>query len=169
MPPCSVLRVQYLGFAVAKTLVLGCCSTGAKYTPLNHRATGDALMDRICTGADIPVAFHQVRAELEQLDALGVRYYHYHARNPDTAEQTTDNAVYRAVGLLARRTAPHMMLSYGASRNGSEVMHRIGQLGEWERVSHAGWRWRKAARTSSPCRQPSSCRSCGTWSGKPRP
>ena len=123
---------------MAKQLILGCCSTGAKYTPLNHRASGDVVLDRICTGEDIPVRVEQVEAEIRQLDALGCRYYHYHARNPLTAEQTTDDAVYRVVGRMARKTAPGMMLSYGASRNGAEVMQRIGALGEWERVSHAG-------------------------------
>ena len=39
-----------------KTLILGCASTGAKFTPRNHAATGDRLLDSICTGATIRTA-----------------------------------------------------------------------------------------------------------------
>jgi hypothetical protein len=123
---------------MTKKLILGCCATGAKFTPLNHRDTGDELLDRICSGRDIARQYRDVAEELGDLQAIGCRYYHYHARNPDSGEQTTDNHVYRAVGRLAYDRAPRMMLSWGASRNGSEVLTRIGRLGEWERVSQAG-------------------------------
>jgi hypothetical protein len=120
-----------------KTLILGCCSTGAKYTPLNHHSTGDAVLDRICTGVDIAITEEEIAREVEQLTRLGCRYYHYHGRNPETREQTTDNDVYRRMSLLVQRLSPDMLISFGASRNGREVIQRIGAHGEWERVSHA--------------------------------
>lgn len=120
-----------------KNLILGCCSTGAKYTPRNHRLTGDAVLDRICTGVDIAVGEDEIAWEVEQLSDLGVRYYHYHARNFSTREQTTDNVVYARVGRLVQTLDPDMLISFGASRNGPEVMQRIADHGEWERVSHA--------------------------------
>lgn len=122
---------------MSKTLILGCCSTGAKYTPLNHHATGDAVLDRICTGADIAVTEDQIANEVEDLTQLGCRYYHYHGRDPRTREQTTDNQIYRKVSLLVQSLSPDMLISFGASRNGPEVIRRIGAFGEWERVSHA--------------------------------
>lgn len=120
-----------------KTLILGCCSTGAKYTPLNHYPSGDAVLDRICTGADIAVTEEEIAREVAELHKLGCRYYHYHGRNPQTREQTTDNNIYRRVSLLVQRLSPNMLISFGASRNGAEVIQRIGARGEWERVSHA--------------------------------
>jgi hypothetical protein len=122
---------------MSRALILGCCSTGAKYTPLNHRNIGDPLFDEICSGVRIAVGLEEIREELRQIHAIGGRYYHYHARNFATREQTTDNETYRYVGsdILARH--PDMVLSYGASRNGPEVIANIDQLGEWERVSHA--------------------------------
>ncbi|MBW7970566.1 3-keto-5-aminohexanoate cleavage protein [Bradyrhizobium sp. BR 10289] len=120
-----------------KTLILGCCSTGAKYTPLNHHPSGDAVLDRICTGVDIAITEEEIAHEVEALTSLGCRYYHYHGRNPLTREQTTDNDVYRRVSLLVQRLSPDMVISFGASRNGREVIQRISAHGEWERVSHA--------------------------------
>jgi hypothetical protein len=119
-----------------KAIILGCCSTGAKFTPLNHCNTGDVLFDRISAGVDIAVTQDEIAHEVDQLTDLGVRYYHYHARNPGTREQTTDNAVYRDIGKLVRSLSPEMLISYGASRNGPEVLRNIAAHGEWERVSH---------------------------------
>lgn len=120
---------------MTKRLILGCASTGAKFTPLNHRPTGDALLDRICTGAAVRTAAGDVLAEAEELYRLGVRYYHYHARNPLSREQTTDNAIYQQVSAQIQSAHPDMLLSFGASRNGAEVRQRVEQYGEWERVS----------------------------------
>lgn len=122
---------------MSRSLILGCCSTGAKYTPMNHRDTGDKVLDEICNGERISVGIEEIRSELRQLDALGCRYYHYHARNFTTREQTTDNAVYQIIGRELFSRHPAMVSSYGASRNGPEVIETIGRLGEWERVSHA--------------------------------
>lgn len=123
---------------MSKTLILGCCSTGAKYTPLNHHPSGDAVLDRICTGVDIAITEEEIAREVEELTNLGCRYYHYHGRNPLTREQTTDNDIYRRISLLVQRLSPDMLISFGASRNGREVIQRISANGEWERVSHAG-------------------------------
>ncbi|MDB5566050.1 MAG: hypothetical protein JWP84_2616 [Tardiphaga sp.] len=122
---------------MSKTLILGCCSTGAKYTPLNHYPTGDVVLDRICDGTDIAVTEDEIAREVTELTRLGCRYYHYHGRDPQTREQTTDNQIYRRVSLLVQSISPDMLISFGASRNGPEVMRRIGALGEWERVSQA--------------------------------
>ena len=117
------------------TLILGCASTGAKFTPLNHAPTGDDLLDRICTGESIPTALDDVANEAADLYRMGCRYYHYHARNPITREQTTDNEVYQRVSRDVQRRCKDMLLSFGASRNGAEVQHNIREFGEWERVS----------------------------------
>ncbi|MDV6609819.1 hypothetical protein FA506_19265 [Pseudomonas aeruginosa] len=119
-----------------KTLILGCASTGAKFTPRNHAATGDRLLDSICTGATIRNAPGELLDEARQLYEMGCRYYHYHARNPLTQEQTTDNDIYQAVSRALQNRFPDLMLSFGASRNGSEVQENIRRFGEWERVSH---------------------------------
>ncbi|MCL3028430.1 3-keto-5-aminohexanoate cleavage protein, partial [Klebsiella pneumoniae] len=119
-----------------KTLILGCASTGAKFTPRNHAATGDRLLDSICTGATIRTAPGELLDEARQLYEMGCRYYHYHARNPLTQEQTTDNDIYQAVSRALQNRFPDLMLSFGASRNGSEVQENIRRFGEWERVSH---------------------------------
>ncbi|WP_207928131.1 3-keto-5-aminohexanoate cleavage protein, partial [Pseudomonas aeruginosa] len=119
-----------------KTLILGCASTGAKFTPRNHATTGDRLLDSICTGATIRTAPGELLDEARQLYEMGCRYYHYHARNPLTQEQTTDNDIYQAVSRALQNRFPDLMLSFGASRNGSEVQENIRRFGEWERVSH---------------------------------
>lgn len=120
---------------MTKRLILGCASTGAKFTPLNHKSTGDAVLDRICSGATVRTATGEVVAEADELHRLGVRYYHYHARNPVTREQTTDNDLYQRVSARIQSRHPDMLLSFGASRNGTEVRQRVEQFGEWERVS----------------------------------
>jgi hypothetical protein len=118
-----------------KGLILGCAATGAKFTPNNHRPTGNSVLDSICIGASIKSAVPEVIEEAERLYAAGCRYYHFHARNPLTREQTTDNDIYRAVSQGVQLRCPGMMLSFGASRNGSEVRESINKFGEWERVS----------------------------------
>lgn len=120
---------------VTKRLIIGCASTGAKFTPANHRLTGDPILDTICTGATIKTSALATVAEAEALYGMGCRYYHYHARNPLSREQTTDNQVYQKISRGVQRRCTDMLLSFGASRNGVEVRERIAQYGEWERVS----------------------------------
>lgn len=120
-----------------KTMILGCASTGAKFTPNNHRKTGDSLLDNISTGAAIKTSPQAISAEAEALYGLGCRYYHYHARNPVTHEQTTDNDVYQQVSRAVQRRCPEMLLSFGGSRNGKEVRENISKFGEWERISQS--------------------------------
>lgn len=121
-----------------KTLVLACASTGAKFTPKNHRETGNDILDAICTGATIKTAPLQLTAEVEALYAMGCRYYHYHARNPLSREQSTDNEIYQLISSTIQQRCPGMFLSFGASRNGHEVRENIARFGEWERVSQSG-------------------------------
>ncbi|MHC8407424.1 3-keto-5-aminohexanoate cleavage protein [Pseudomonas sp. TMB3-21] len=118
-----------------KTLILGCASTGAKFTPRNHYLTGDQLLDSICTGVTIKADQDAIVQEAIELYNLGCRYYHYHARNPLTQEQTTDNDIYQAVSRNIQRSCKDVLLSFGASRNGKEVQENIKRFGEWERVS----------------------------------
>jgi hypothetical protein len=122
-------------FGHSTQLVLGCAATGAKFTPRNHRARHQPSLDAIHRGEDIPVTLAHIRTELAALYALGCRYYHFHARNPHTREQTTSNLTYQQVGVLAQRQFPGLVLSFGASRNGPEVRDAISTFGEWERVS----------------------------------
>jgi hypothetical protein len=117
------------------TLILGCASTGAKFTPRNHYLTGDALLDSICTGTTIKSSQDGIVEEAISLYAMGCRYYHYHARSPFTHEQTTDNDIYQSVSRSIQRACKDVLLSFGASRNGKEVQDNIKAFGEWERVS----------------------------------
>jgi len=119
------------------SVILGSAVTGAKFTPLNHHDTGNIVMDRICRGDDIPVGERELARETRALYNLGCRYFHYHARNFETREQTTENCFYARVGRLVRSICPEMLVSFGASRNGSEVIKNISRHGEWERVSQA--------------------------------
>ncbi|MFJ7213646.1 hypothetical protein [Amycolatopsis sp. NPDC098790] len=121
-----------------KSLVLGCASTGAKFTPANHRLTGDALLDEICSGGTIKTSPSALLAEAEALHGMGCRYYHYHARNRRTHEQTTSNEVYQKISQELQRRCPQLLISFGASRNGAEVRESIARFGEWERVSQCG-------------------------------
>jgi hypothetical protein len=121
-----------------KSLILGCASTGAKFTPNNHRPTGDPLLDSICSGMAIKTSPLTLVAEAEALYGMGCRYYHYHARNQLTQEQTTDNEIYQAISRNIQRRCGEMLLSFGASRNGGEVRENIARFGEWERVSQCG-------------------------------
>lgn len=118
-----------------KSLILGCASTGAKFTPANHRSTGDVLLDSICTGASIKTSPLAVVAEGEALYGMGCRYYHYHARNRFTGEQSTSNEIYQEISTQVQLRCNEMLISFGASRNGAEVRESIQRFGEWERVS----------------------------------
>lgn len=123
----------------SKQLIIGCAATGAKFTKHNHRMTGDPVLDNISTGASIKLTEFDVVQEAVTLHALGCRYYHYHARNPETGEQSTDNSIYQQVSTLIQRSCnQNVRLSFGASRNGPEVRRSIAERGEWERVSQAG-------------------------------
>lgn len=116
-------------------LILGCASTGAKFTPSNHYSTGEKTLDEICVGNSILVAEEELLKEAEELYRNGCRYYHYHARNPITKEQTTDNEVYQSISLGVQDRCKDILISFGASRNGREVQENISSYGEWERVS----------------------------------
>ncbi|WP_334484827.1 3-keto-5-aminohexanoate cleavage protein [Bradyrhizobium algeriense] len=119
------------------SIILGTAVTGAKFTPHNHLQTGDPIFDRICRGDDIPVSENDLTQEACSLYFAGCRYFHYHARNFETREQTTRNSVYSRISNLVRLMCPDMLISFGASRNGAEVLHNIANRGEWERVSQA--------------------------------
>lgn len=121
-----------------KSLILGCAATGAKFTPRNHRETGDPALDAICGGATVKSSPREAVAEAIALYRLGCRYHHYHARNPFTREQSTDNGIYALVSRGIQRHCPDTVLSFGASRNGPEVRESIEAYGEWERVSQCG-------------------------------
>ena len=118
-----------------KSLILGCASTGAKFTPDNHLTTGDELFDKICTGTTIKTSHQELVTEAKKLYEIGCRYYHYHARNPETHEQTTDNRIYQSVSRSVQSQCKDVLISFGASRNGGEVQQNIRHFGEWERVS----------------------------------
>ncbi|MEU6862342.1 hypothetical protein ABZ924_03525 [Streptomyces sp. NPDC046876] len=120
-----------------KSLILGCASTGAKFTPGNHRATGDVLLDQISTGTTIKNSPLALIAEAEALYGMGCRYYHYHARNPRTHEQSTSNDIYQQISRPLQRRCKEMLISFGASRNGPEVREAIARFGEWERISQS--------------------------------
>jgi hypothetical protein len=121
-----------------KSLVLGCASTGAKFTPANHRLTGDTLLDEISSGGTIKTSPAALLAEADALHSMGCRYYHHHARNRRTHEQTTSNEVYQEISRELQRRCPDLLISFGASRNGAEVRESIARFGEWERVSQCG-------------------------------
>ncbi|MGV8719935.1 hypothetical protein ACV345_33065, partial [Pseudomonas aeruginosa] len=65
-----------------KTLILGCASTGAKFTPRNHAATGDRLLDSICTGATIRTAPGELLDEARQLYEMGCAHDSGRSGNP---------------------------------------------------------------------------------------
>lgn len=118
-------------------LVLGSAVTGAKFTPRNHASTGNPFIDLVSRGQTIKADVGQLVAEGAALFDMGVRYYHYHARNPQTQEQSTSNALYAAVSHEIQDRVPGMLISFGASRNGVEVKDAIKRYGEWERISQA--------------------------------
>lgn len=118
-------------------LILGCASTGARYTPRSHRSTGRSDFDAIMTGRRIVTTIRKLVEEAKALEAAGVRYYHYHARNPATREQTTDTGAYSALGTALRAHTPGLILSFGASRKGVEVLASVEHFGEACRALHA--------------------------------
>ncbi|MDJ0821022.1 MAG: 3-keto-5-aminohexanoate cleavage protein [Paracoccaceae bacterium] len=125
-------------FTQPSELILGVARTGAKFTPLNHKLTGDRVFDAISAGDMIPVDYDEIAREYEALYDLDVRYIHEHARNPETREQTTDLDVYAEVARIARAHAPDALTSFGGSRNGQEVSQAIREQGELARIAQAG-------------------------------
>ncbi|WP_159421589.1 hypothetical protein [Pseudoclavibacter albus] len=109
--------------------------TGAKFTPGNHRATRHPVMDAAASGVLIKHRTEDVLDEARRLSDMGCRYWHFHARNPMTNEQTTSSSIYQATSRGVQAYGPSMVMSFGASRNGAEVKHSIQQFGEWERIS----------------------------------
>ena len=120
-----------------KELFIGVALTGAKFTPLNHKKTGDTTLDQILKGNQIVVDPEQTRSEINRLYTMGVRYFHWHARNPETREQSSCNRLYHDFGTGLRQENPEIVLSYGGSRNGKEIAERIRTHGEWDRLSQA--------------------------------
>ncbi|MHA7652418.1 hypothetical protein ACX9NE_18350 [Mycobacterium sp. ML4] len=118
-------------------LILGSAVTGAKFTPRNHATTGNPFIDLVSRGQTIKSDVAQLVAEAAALFDIGVRYYHYHARNPLTQEQSTCNSLYSSVSHEIQDRLPGMLISFGASRNGVEVKEAIRRHGEWERISQA--------------------------------
>ncbi|MBN6777175.1 hypothetical protein JRG19_01245 [Pseudoclavibacter alba] len=109
--------------------------TGAKFTPRNHRATRHPVLDATASGVLIKHHTEDVLDEAKRLSDTGCRYWHFHARNPMTNEQTTSNSIYQAARRGVQAYDPSMIMSFGASRNGAEVKHSIQHFGEWERIS----------------------------------
>lgn len=118
-------------------LILGSAVTGDKFTPGNHADLGQPLFDLISRGRTVKSNTGQLTSEACALFDIGVRYYHYHARNPVTQEQCTSNALYSELSHEIQDRLPGMLISFGASRNGAEVREAIRRHGEWERISQA--------------------------------
>lgn len=115
----------------------GVSRTGAKFTPNNHKDTGDRAFDLINSGDLIEVEQDRIEAELRTFKALDVKYIHEHARNPVTHEQSADTEIYKQFAKLARSVDPSAMLSFGASRNGAEISQAIKAENELARTRHA--------------------------------
>src|SRR2546423_672935 len=106
-------------------LIIAVAMTGAKFTPAHHKETGDPILDSILRGDYIPTDPDELAREVRSLHALGVRYFHIHARNPRTREQSCDEQLYRTLGQSLRNWNPKIILSYGGSRNGREILDAI--------------------------------------------
>lgn len=134
-----VLRAQVEGTSNRKCegLFTGVSRTGAKFTPKNHKDTGDRVFDLINSGELIEVEYDRIEAELKAFKALDVKYLHEHARNPVTHEQSADTEIYKRFAKLARSVDPDAMLSFGASRNGVEISQAIKAENELARTRHA--------------------------------
>lgn len=124
--------------ADTKMLVLGVARTGAKFTPYNHKDIGDRVKDAINSGDLIPVTPDAVKREIACLYKQGVRYFHEHARNPESQEQSCDLNTYRFFSDLVTNQAPKALLSFGGSRNGPEIAQAIKAGGEVARIAQAG-------------------------------
>lgn len=120
-----------------REIILGSAVTGAKFTPRNHRVTRNSTLDAAASGSTIKHRLRDVIGEAHALADLGGRYWHFHARNPRTNEQSTSNTIYRSASHAVQHYDDSVLISFGASRNGAEVRHAIGAHGEWERVSQA--------------------------------
>ena len=120
-----------------KSVIVGLASSGAKFTPGNHGSDANEVFDVILRGERIPVYAEKILEEIDAVHGLGVRYFHWHARNPETREQSCDPYLYGALGSLLRSHFPGLALSYGASRNGPEIHRAIARSGEWSRLRHA--------------------------------
>jgi len=119
-----------------KQLLVGIALTGAKYTPNHHKGNGKEI-DKILRGDFISTDLEEAKQEIAGLYGMGLRYFHWHARNPDTREQSCGSAIYQRFGRLIRSALPDIVLSYGGSRNGSEIAEALRQEGEWIRLCHA--------------------------------
>jgi hypothetical protein len=120
-----------------KRLYLGCGSTGAKFTPKNHQATGNETLDRILQGMYLAVGVDAILGETAELYERGVRYLHWHPRNPATREQSCDLPLFREFSLKLRQQFSGLALSFGGSRNGAEIQQAIASGGEWARIQQA--------------------------------
>jgi beta-keto acid cleavage enzyme len=118
-------------------LMIGPALTGAKFTPANHISTGDPVFDPILRGDCIPVHSGALLGEIRSLYSMGARYFHVHARNPQTREQTCNPQIYCELGRTLRNWNPEIILSFGGSRNGREIAQAIRQGTEWSRMVHA--------------------------------
>jgi len=111
--------------------------TGAKYIPSNDPESDNHAFNAIMRGDNIPVTVNDIIFEAKESYDLGCRYFHIHARNPVTREQSTDMDWYRQCSLGIQEKCPGAIISYGTSRNGQEVQRAIAEQGEWARSQQA--------------------------------
>lgn len=119
-----------------KQLLFGIALTGAKISPGNHQGRGKVI-DGILRGDRIVTDFQGIQDEIATLHKMGIRYFHWHARNPETREQSCGDQIYQLFGKMVRSQFPEIVLSYGGSRNGPEIVEALRQEGEWVRLRHA--------------------------------
>ena len=121
-----------------KNLITGVALSGAKFTSGNHLNTGDHILDSVLRGDHIVTDPDELVVEVKSLHTLGVRYFHWHARNPQTREQSCAPWLYRDLGRALRTWNPEVILSYGGSRNGPEIIKAIREGSEWSRLVQTG-------------------------------
>ncbi|MBN8531971.1 MAG: hypothetical protein J0L97_08955 [Alphaproteobacteria bacterium] len=92
-------------------------SSGYKETIfLGNSATGPNPATSV-----MPLTVEACLEEMAVLYALGVRYAHYHARNPATSEQSENLIWYNDLALALAERYPEVVTSFGSSRQGPEL------------------------------------------------
>jgi hypothetical protein len=119
-----------------KRIIAGIALTGNKYTPNNYKVTDNIINNTIFRGELVPCSVEEVIDQSKQLLELGILYNHIHARNPETREQFTNIQWYKDCSRGIQKNCPNMLISFGGSRNGNEVIDAVAKFGEFERLKH---------------------------------
>ena len=97
-------------------IVLATALTGARYSPWLLKDTKDVALDPKFYAQHMPITPEQVTQDVRGSYTYGARFFHVHARNPQTGAQWANLDWYDKVAQGIREIDPNVVISFPTSR-----------------------------------------------------